>query len=112
MSRYEVIESKAWRCDDGRTASIYGAQPWTSVLEAERWKIEPRGFTVRDNVSGTVGIGRAPWPTRAEAQAWVDSANADYEGRLKESAAARARAPKQALTPYEARRQSKKKRRS
>lgn len=76
MARYEVIESKAWKRDDGRTASLYGAVPWTSASEEKRWKVVTRGYTVRDNVQGTVGIGRQPWATRAEAQAWVDKENA------------------------------------
>ena len=75
MARYEVIESKAWKRDDGRTASLYGAVPWTSPSEEKRWKVVTRGYTVRDNVQGTVGIGRQPWATRAEAQEWVDKAN-------------------------------------
>jgi hypothetical protein len=72
MARYDVIESKVWKRDDGRTASIYGAVPWTSSNEEKRWKIATRGYTVRDNVSGTVGVGRQPWQTRDEAQAWAD----------------------------------------
>lgn len=76
MSRFDVIESKVWKRDDGRTASIYGAVPWTSPNEEKRWKIVTRGYTVRDNDRGTVGIGRQPWTTRAEAQAWVDKEQA------------------------------------
>lgn len=79
MVRYEVIESKHWVRDDGRTASIYGAVPWVSPSEEKRWKIVPRGYTVRDNERGTVGIGRQPWATRAEAQAWVDKETARLE---------------------------------
>jgi hypothetical protein len=75
MARYEVIESKTWKSDDGRTASIYGAVPWTSSSEEKRWKIVTRGYTMRDNVNGTIGSGRQPWKTRAEAQEWVDKAN-------------------------------------
>jgi hypothetical protein len=71
MTRYDVIESRRWKRDDGRTASIYGAVPWVSDAERGRWAIESVGFTVRDNQRGTVGIGRAPWPTREEAEAWV-----------------------------------------
>lgn len=75
MARYEVIESKAWKRDDGKTASIYGAVPWVTPSEEKRWKMITRGYTVRNNVSGTVGIGRQPWSTRGEAQAWVDKEN-------------------------------------
>lgn len=92
MARYEVIESKSWKRDDGATASIYGAVPWTSSSEEKRWKIVPRGFTVRDNVSGTVGIGKQPWATRAEAQAWVDAQTA-REAERKRLFAARPSGP-------------------
>jgi hypothetical protein len=79
MVRFEVIESKHWVRDDGRTASLYGAVPWVSPSEEKRWKIASRGYTVRDNERGTVGIGRQPWATRAEAQAWVDKETARLE---------------------------------
>ena len=92
MTRYEVIESKAWKRDDGRTASIYGALPWVTPSEEKRWKKVTRGYTVRDNVQGTVGIGKQPWPTRAEAQAWADKENK----RLAELAASRGRSTKAA----------------
>lgn len=92
MARYEVIESKTWKRDDGATASIYGAVPWTSSSEEKRWKIVPRGFTVRDNVSGTVGIGKQPWATRAEAQAWV-AAQTAREAERKRLFAARPPGP-------------------
>jgi hypothetical protein len=72
MARFEVIESKVWKRNDGATASIYGAVPWLSPGEEKRWKMVSRGYTVRDNDRGTVGIGRQAWATRAEAQAWVD----------------------------------------
>ena len=89
--RYDVIESKVWKRDDGATASPYGASPWTSTAEEKRWKLVTRGYTVRDNESGTVGIGRVPWATRAEAQEWVDTANARRAAQL---AAHEARYPK------------------
>ena len=79
MARFEVIESKSWLRDDGRTASIYGALPWVTEREKPRWKKITRGYTVRDNERGTVGIGRQPWPTREEAQAWVDEETARLE---------------------------------
>jgi hypothetical protein len=79
MARFEVIESKHWVRDDGRTASIYGAVPWVSPSEEKRWKVVSRGYTVRDNERGTVGIGRQPWATRAEAQAWIDKETARLE---------------------------------
>jgi hypothetical protein len=99
MTKYEVIESKSWRRDDGRTASIYGAVPWTTSSEEPRWKMITRGFTVRDNERGTVGVGRQPWATRGEAQAWVDAEHA----RLEEARRAHeARYPKKTAAQLEA----------
>ena len=73
MPTYEVVESKVWKRDDGQTASIYGACPWTNPTEKARWTIVQQGFTVRNNVRGTVGIGRKPWTTREAAQAWANA---------------------------------------
>jgi hypothetical protein len=84
MARYEVIESKVWKRDDGASASPYGAVPWTSAAEEKRWTLVTRGYTVRDNERGTVGIGRVPWATRAEAQEWVDTATARHETQRRE----------------------------
>ena len=92
MPRYEVIESRVWKRDDGATASPYGASPWETEREKSRWKLVTRGYTVRDNVSGTVGIGRVPWQTREEAQSWANKENE----RLGELAAAHERARKTA----------------
>lgn len=61
IPRYEVIESQVWRRDDGATASVYGACPWMSDSERDRWSIHVRGYTIRDNARGTVGLGRVPW---------------------------------------------------
>lgn len=79
MTRYEAIESKVWKnARTGATASIYGAVPYDTNAEAEGWAIVPVGFTIRDNVRGTVGIGRKPFDTMAEAE----QVAADMEGRL------------------------------
>lgn len=75
--RYEVIEAKVWRRDDGRTVSPYGACPWTTDSEKARWTLVSVGFTVRDLWSGTIGVGRKPWTERADAQAWVDAEYAE-----------------------------------
>jgi len=83
-----VIPSKRWvNRKTGRTASIYGAQPWSSPVEEADWEIETVGWTVRDNVSGTVGIGRIPWTTQEEAQAWVDKKQAQKKNPVDSSAA-------------------------
>lgn len=71
MNRYEVIESKVWRRDDGAVASIYGAVPYLNEAEKARWSIVSRGYTVRNTSTGTVGVGRVPWKTREEAEAWI-----------------------------------------
>lgn len=67
MPRYEVIKARVWRHPSGRTASVYGAYP------GDGWTMIDAGWTVRDNVTGTVGIGRQPWATREDAEAWVAS---------------------------------------
>ena len=73
---YEATPSRIWRRDDGRTASPYGACPWTSKTEAARWKIEQVGWTVRDNSTGTIGLGRVPFKTEQEAQEMASRLNA------------------------------------
>jgi hypothetical protein len=69
--KYEVIESRAWRHTDGRTASIYGACPWVRLEDAPGWEVVSRGWTVRNPYTGQVGVCRQPWPTREEAEAWA-----------------------------------------
>ena len=66
MKVIEVIESKRWKnTKTGQTASIYGAVPYQG--DQGPWIIETVGWTWRlDN--GTVGLGRMPAKTRAEAE--------------------------------------------
>ncbi len=68
-AHYEVIEAFVWRAYDGASASIYGANPWRT--EAERvqrgWHKEKTGWTVRNPLTGQVGVGRKPCETYAEA---------------------------------------------
>lgn len=68
---FDIVESKRWVCDDGRTASIYGAVPWLSDTERNTWRIQIVGYTVQHKKTGTVGIGRQPWKTLEEAQNWL-----------------------------------------
>jgi len=68
----KVIEALVWKHTSGRTASVGGAVPWAWRGEADQWKMEQVGFTVR-HPDGTTGIGRPPFATREEAQAWVDA---------------------------------------
>jgi len=75
MARYEVVESKVWKRDDGKTASIYGSCPWTSDAEKSRWSLVTVGWNVRDTTLNTFGTGRAPFETREKAQALADKLN-------------------------------------
>lgn len=71
---YTIIESKQWKnIKTGATASIYGSCPYYSDKDKQDWKIEVKGYTVRNERTGIVGIGRMPFATREEAQVWVDS---------------------------------------
>lgn len=68
MKIIAVIESRHWiNSQTGATASIYGACPYTTEADKQNWSIQVRGYTWRlDN--GTVGLGRQPAKTRAEAE--------------------------------------------
>lgn len=67
MKIIEVIESRRWiNRLTGRTASIYGAVPYTNDADKPNWSIETVGWTWRLE-NGTVGLGRIPCKTRDEA---------------------------------------------
>lgn len=67
---YEVLRAVVWRnVLTGATASIYGAVPWRSANERNAWTMTETGWTVRNPLTGQVGIGRAPCKTFAEANA-------------------------------------------
>lgn len=71
----EAVPSKQWRrLRDGATASIYGAVPWSGAPgdRESDWTMETVGWTVR-NADGTVGMGRQPFKTKAEAEAAIRS---------------------------------------
>ena len=72
---FDLIESKRWICDDGRTASPYGSAPWVSDADRARWQLQIVGWTVRHKKTGTIGIGRAPWTTREAAENWLYGRN-------------------------------------
>jgi hypothetical protein len=72
--RYEVIPAKSWKRDDGKRASIYGSVPWRDGIEAKRWTVVEDGWTVQNPYNGEVGVGRPPWKTREEAEAWAAQA--------------------------------------
>lgn len=76
---YETAQHKIWRHISGKTASIHGAVPWTNPAHQKDWTIEFAGWTVYNVDRATYGIGRAPWKTQGEAQAWCDQENARLE---------------------------------
>lgn len=86
---YEVIESTVWRSNSGRTVSPYGALPWLTDAQkiAEGWELVKTGFTVRNNSTNTVGIGREAWQTREQAQEWVDARHAEHRASVEYTSA-------------------------
>lgn len=70
--KYEVVESKIYKRDDGARASIYGALPWRSEAEKARWSVVSEGWTVRNPLTGQVGVGRPACNTYAQAQELAD----------------------------------------
>jgi len=75
-NRYSVMPYRYYRRDDGRTASIFGACPWVSAAEEIRWSLVDGGFTVWDSLTNTSGLGRVPFKSRTEADAFVSKINA------------------------------------
>jgi hypothetical protein len=73
----EVIPARRWRHKSGRTASPYGALPWTGAPGNTKadWTMETSGWTWA-NADGTIGLGRVPAATREEAEAIMDRVNA------------------------------------
>ena len=68
----KAIESKVWQHISGRTASIYGACPWSGRDGDTRtdWSLTSRGWTIQRD-DGTVGSGRKPFATRTEAEEYI-----------------------------------------
>lgn len=72
MKRYEVIESRVYRHKvSGQEASIYGAAPWYRHSEAKDWETVHKGWTIKDNKRGTVGVYAGPWKSREEVEAFM-----------------------------------------
>jgi hypothetical protein len=81
--RYTVEESRSYRHKaTERKVSIFGALPWRGDAEKLEWELVVNGFTIRDHNANTVGCGRAPWTTQAEAQTIADRWNEEYLGRV------------------------------
>lgn len=74
-ARYSVVPARRWQHDDGSTASLHGAIPWTNEENKTHWRIVDCGWTVRDSLTGRVGIGRPPWSTPEDAEAWANAHN-------------------------------------
>lgn len=68
-AHYDVIEAWVWRAEDGASASIYGAVPWRTENEKLQrgWRRVQTGWTVKNPLTGQVGVGRPPCKTFAEA---------------------------------------------
>jgi hypothetical protein len=70
MSR--VIEAFVWKHESGLTASTRGACPWHGEADKPNWKMVNVGWTLLHE-DGTTGIGKPPFKTAEEAQAWADA---------------------------------------
>lgn len=68
-----VIPSRVWvNAKTGKRASLFGAVPWVSGPQPAEWQVKDQGFTLEMS-NGTVGYGRVPLATKAEAQAVMDA---------------------------------------
>jgi hypothetical protein len=73
-TRYEVTESRRLRNKvSGEVFGLFTALPYGAVAD---WEAVTVGWTVLDTHTGTVGVGRAPFASRAEAAALVAVLNA------------------------------------
>lgn len=71
-----VVESRMWvNQRTGATASLFGAVPWMSESERADWTVVTRGWTW-ELANGTVGLGRVPAKTKAEAEEVMRRVNA------------------------------------
>ena len=75
MKRYEIIEAKRWVHVSGATASIYGACPYVSDSDKSNWSIQTVGWTIRDNKTNTVGMGRKPFDSMYDASMVLHNLN-------------------------------------
>jgi hypothetical protein len=75
MKRYEIIEAKRWVHVNGATASIYGSCPYMSDNDKPNWSIQTVGWTIRDNKTNTVGMGRKPFDSMYDASMVLHNLN-------------------------------------
>lgn len=74
MVRYEIVPSRRWyNQSTGASASIFGSTPWASEADRNHWQIVQNGWTIRDEQTGTVGMGREPFATHDSAQQWLNA---------------------------------------
>lgn len=71
MQTGTVIQARRWQGPNGRTASLYSAQPWSTDEESKAWSIVSTGWTILWD-DGTQGCGRPPFKTEAEARAFLE----------------------------------------
>ena len=72
MALARAVIAKEWRHVSGKTASTGGAPPWGTLAPDPDWAMANCGWTI-EHPDGTRGIGRAPFATREEAQAWIEA---------------------------------------
>lgn len=69
-----IIPSRRWKHKaTGATASLYGAVPWSGAPgdRKEDWVLEDVGYTIQWE-DGTIGVGRPPFNSKAEAESWLE----------------------------------------
>lgn len=81
MKITQVIVSRVWLHRNGARASIYGAVPWTGAPgnRKEDWAMVTQGWTWECS-NGTIGLGRVPAATKAEAEEVMRKHNARFGG--------------------------------
>lgn len=67
-----VVKAYVWRHISGRTVSVGGAVPYHSAAECTEWEMIQVGWTIQ-HADGTRGIGRVPFTTQEDAQAWINA---------------------------------------
>ena len=75
MNRYEVIPYMVWQHKTGKRVSIYGASPYRSDKDKEDWEIITDGWTIQDNHTNTIGMGRKPFKEELDALKLVNQWN-------------------------------------
>ncbi len=80
--RYETVKARYWLNQRTlATASVYGAHPGNGADDSD-WQIVENGWTIRDNVAGTVGMSRQPFETQQEAQFFIASRPQIFRQRI------------------------------